>query len=99
MLLGNIKITKKDGIGPKTYEILTSNGINSVYDLINIFPTKYLNFTTTGLDTENVFVKGTVFSDVKNTYVKKNLSYMTFDLETNNEIVKERCTMQHLSFT
>lgn len=88
MLLENIKITKKDGIGPKTYEILTSNGINSVYDLINIFPTKYLNFTTTGLDTENVFVKGTVFSDVKNTYVKKNLSYMTFDLETNNEIVK-----------
>ena len=34
MLLENIKITRKDGIGPKTYEILTSNGINSVYDLI-----------------------------------------------------------------
>ena len=88
MLLENIKITRKDGIGPKTYEILTSNGINSVYDLINIFPTKYLNYKTTGLDCENVFIRGTVFSDVKNTYVKKSLSYMTFDLEVENKIVK-----------
>ena len=88
MLLENIKITKKDGIGPKTYEILTSNGINSVYDLINIFPTKYLNYNITGLDCENVFIRGTVFSDVKNTYVKKSLSYMTFDLEVDDKIIK-----------
>ena len=87
-MLENIKISRKDGIGPKTFEILTSNGITTINDIINIFPTKYINFNETTLDTENIFIKGVVFSDAKNTFVKKNLSYTKFDIEYNNDIYK-----------
>ena len=87
-MLENIKINRCDGIGPKTFEILTSNGITTVNDIINIFPTKYINFNETTLDSETVFIKGVVFSDPKNTYVKKNLSYTKFDLEYKDKIIK-----------
>ncbi len=87
-MLENIKISRRDGIGPKTFEILTSNGITTINDIINIFPTKYINYNETTLEVENVFIKGVVFSDAKNTFVKKNLSYTKFDIEYNNDIYK-----------
>lgn len=82
-----IKVNK-NGIGPKTYQTLKSIGVNTIYDLINLFPKKYLDFTITGLNADNVFVVGTVFNDAKNTFVKKNLNYITFDAKVDDKIVK-----------
>ncbi|MCR5461903.1 MAG: ATP-dependent DNA helicase RecG [bacterium] len=82
-----IKI-KKNGIGPKTYQILKSLGVNTIYDLINLFPKKYLDFTITGLNLDNAFVIGSVFTAAKNTFVKKNLNYITFDAKVEDKIVK-----------
>ena len=82
-----IKI-KKNGIGPKTYATLKKIGVNTISDLINLFPKKYLDFNITGLKTDDCFVVGTVFSDAKNTFVKKNLNYTTFDCKIDDKILK-----------
>ena len=89
MDLKNIAIKiKKNGIGPKTYAILKKIGVNTISDLINLFPKKYLDFNITGLKTDDCFVVGTVFSDAKNTFVKKNLCYTTFDCKIDDKILK-----------
>ena len=89
MNLNFIPITiKKNGIGPKTYQILMKMGVNTISDLINLLPKKYLDFNITGLNNDNVFVLGTVFSAPKNTFVKKNLSYLTFDASIDDKIIK-----------
>ena len=82
-----IKI-KKNSIGPKTFQILKSIGINTINDLINLFPKKYLDFNTTELKDGDVFVSGTVFSDAKNTFVKKNMTYTSFDVKIDDKIIK-----------
>lgn len=88
MNVKDMQIRKSDGIGPKTFQILKDNNINTIYDLINIFPTRYLNFMETGLEQDNVFIKCTVFTLPKMTFVKKNLSYMTFDVTYKDKIVR-----------
>ena len=88
MNLKNIYLKKEDGIGPKTFMILKNMGINTVYDLVNIFPKRYLNFKITDLTDGNVFIKGTIVSACNNVYVKKNLSYITFDLLVDKEMIK-----------
>ena len=56
MDLKNIAIKiKKNGIGPKTYAILKKIGVNTISDLINLFPKKYLDFNITGLKTDDCF--------------------------------------------
>ncbi|MBP5445839.1 MAG: ATP-dependent DNA helicase RecG [Acholeplasmatales bacterium] len=88
MNVKDMQIRKSDGIGPKTFQILKDNNINTIFDLINIFPTRYLNFMETGLEQDNVFIKCTVFTLPKMTFVKKNLSYMTFDVTYKDRIVR-----------
>ena len=82
-----IKI-KKNSMGPKTFQTLKKIGINTINDLINLFPRKYLNFNITELIDGDVFVSGTVFSDAKNTFVKKNMCYTSFDVSVNDKVLK-----------
>ncbi len=89
MNLNNVPIRiKKNSIGPKTFEILKKLGINTISDLINLFPKKYLDFNITELVDGDVFVSGTVFSDAKNTFVKKNMTYTSFDVLVNGKVIK-----------
>ena len=89
MNLNNVPIRiKKNSIGPKTFEILKKLGINTISDLINLFPKKYLDFNITELIDGDVFVSGTVFSDAKNTFVKKNMTYTSFDVLVNGKVIK-----------
>ena len=82
-----IKI-KKNSMGPKTFQTLKKLGINTVSDLINLFPRKYLDFNITELKDGEVFVSGTVFSDAKNTFIKNNMCYTSFDVSVNDKILK-----------
>ena len=89
MNLNNVPIRiKKNSSGPKTFEILKKLGINTISDLINLFPKKYLDFNITELIDGDVFVSGTVFSDAKNTFVKKNMTYTSFDVLVNGKVIK-----------
>ena len=88
MNLKNIYLKKEFGIGPKTFSILKKMGINTIYDLINIYPKRYLNFNLTDLSSDNVFVYGIVLTEVNVFFVRKNLSYLSFDLKVNDDIYK-----------
>ena len=85
MELKNIK-----GIGPKTFELFSKLGINTIDDLVRYYPYRYNIFSPTdignSIEDTTIVITGKVMSSPKVSYIKRNFNRLSFMLETNNII-------------
>ncbi len=88
MFISKIELNSKIGITPKTKEILNQEGIISIFDLITLYPKRYLNFSISELTEGPVLVKGVIQGDVKAVRFRNNLNMLSFECFINDRIVK-----------
>ena len=79
------------GVGPKSIELLSKLGIYTVNDLIEYYPYRYnliriIPLIEAPVD-ETVTIKGTVDTEPRVSYIKKNLNRMSFRLNTDGYLV------------
>lgn len=85
-----MQLEQISGIGPKMLENLAKLGINSLEELITYYPYKYLVLRPNSiysLENGGVLV-GKIDSIARVVYIKKNLNYLTFRVNSNNNLVK-----------
>ena len=79
------------GVGPKSIDLLSKLGIYTINDLIEYYPYRYNLIKIVPLmeapDGETVTIKGTIESEPRVSYIKKNLNRMTFRLNTDGYLV------------
>ena len=80
------------GLGPKTIEALNNLGIKNQEDLLNYYPYRYNIYKPTTLsDTkegETVVLTGTVESNPKVIFIRRNLNKLVFNFNDNNRIIQ-----------
>lgn len=83
-MITEIKLT------PRRRDLLSEMGINSLLDLINYYPKKYTDLSVTSIDKERdgnqVVCIGRVYSEIKCSRLRNNLSRIQFMIEINSEI-------------
>lgn len=88
MFVETIKLNSKIGIGPKLMETLHEENIDSIHDLIECFPSKYVNYTVTGLIEGYCLILGAVTTPILSLNHKGNLNSLSFSMSVNGEIIK-----------
>lgn len=95
MILQNYLLENEDYIITRYKNILKKQGINTVYDLLMEFPTKYEDYTISNIDEAvvdvNMVLEGTIVSKVVVNYLKTKLTTVTFQLDVDGK--KIRCTI------
>lgn len=90
--LKKIKIEEIKGISKNMIEKIHNQDIYTVYDLLYYFPYRYENYEVVNLerslDNEKVTVVGVVISDPVFSFIRRNLSRLTFNIAVNNLVVK-----------
>lgn len=95
MILQNYLLENEDYIITRYKNLLKKQGINTVYDLLMEFPTKYEDYTLSNIDEAvvdvNMVLEGTIVSKVTVNYLKTKLTTVTFQLDVDGK--KIRCTI------
>lgn len=95
MILQNYLLENEDYIITRYKNLLKKQGINTVYDLLMEFPTKYEDYTLSNIDEAvvdvNMVLEGTIVSKVTVNYLKTKLTTVTFQLDVEGK--KIRCTI------
>ena len=95
MILKNYLLEDEDYIITRYKNLLKKQGINTVYDLLMEFPTKYEDYTLSNIDEAevdvNMVLEGTIVSKVIVNYLKTKLTTVTFQLDVDGK--KIRCTI------
>lgn len=95
MILQNYLLENEDYIITRYKNLLKKQGINTVYDLLMEFPTKYEDYTLSNIDEAvvdvNMVLEGTIVSKVMVNYLKTKLTTVTFQLDVDGK--KIRCTI------
>ena len=94
MKLEELKLANEDYILARYQTLLKKQGIETVYDLLYNFPTKYEDYNVSDLSNvkldENVVIEGMISSKVTVSYLNKSkLSTVDFNLDVND--TKIRC--------
>ena len=78
MILQNYLLENEDYIITRYKNLLKKQGINTVYDLLMEFPTKYEDYTLSNIDEAvvdvNMVLEGTIVSKVTVNYLKTKLT-------------------------
>lgn len=84
-------VTALKGVGTKTAEVLSSLGINSIYDLLFYFPFRYDELETLPLDQimdgQKVLLKGTVVTEPFVSRFGYKKSRLSFKIQIDHDIV------------
>lgn len=95
MILKNYLLEDEDYIITRYKNLLKKQGINTVYDLLMEFPTKYEDYTLSNIEEAevdvNMVLEGTIVSKVTVNYLKTKLTTVTFQLDVDGK--KIRCTI------
>lgn len=95
MILQNYLLENEDYIITRYKNLLKKQGINTVYNLLMEFPTKYEDYTLSNIDEAvvdvNMVLEGTIVSKVTVNYLKTKLTTVTFQLDVDGK--KIRCTI------
>lgn len=95
MILQNYLLENEDYIITRYKNLLKKQGINTVYDLLMEFPTKYEDYTLSNIDEAvvdvNMVLEGTIVSKVTVNYLKTKLTTVTFQLDVDGKKIK--CTI------
>ena len=87
----DMDISNLYGVGPKSVELLSKLGLFTINDLIEYYPYRYNLIRIVPLietqDGETVTIKGTVDTEPRIYYIKKNLNRMTFKLNTDGYLI------------
>lgn len=95
MRLDEVKLSNETYILSRYQTLLKKQGIETAYDLLYNFPTKYEDYTVQSIEgaqlDENIVLEGMVSSKVTVNYLKQKLSTVVFTLDVENR--KIRCTI------
>ena len=95
MILKNFLLDDEDYIITRYKNLLKKQGINTVYDLLMEFPSKYEDYTLSDIDNAeldvNMVLEGTIVSKITVNYLKTKLTTITFQLDVEGK--KIRCTI------
>lgn len=95
MILKNFLLDDEDYIITRYKNLLKKQGINTVYDLLMEFPSKYEDYTLSDIDNAeldvNMVLEGTIVSKITVNYLKTKLTTVTFQLDVEGK--KIRCTI------
>ena len=101
-----MELEKIKGIGPKTLSMLNKLNINDSDDLIRYYPYRYNVYKPMNIlevnEEDTAIVTGTITSNPKVAYIKRNFTRLSFTFETNNincnvSIFNRAFIKQHLS--
>ena len=93
MIIGSddMDISNLYGVGPKAIELLSKLDIYTINDLLEYYPYRYNLIRIVPLiearDGETVTIKGTVDTEPRVSYIKKNLNRTTFRLNSDGYLV------------
>ncbi len=95
MKLQDIKLANESYILSRYQTLLKKQGIETAYDLLYNFPSKYEDYTVSKLDDvsldQNIVLEGMISSKVTVNYLKQKLSTVVFMLDVEDR--KIRCTI------
>lgn len=87
-----MKLEELPKVGPKTTKLLNKIGIYDVIDLLEYYPYKYNVIRFSNIDNcnidSNIYVKATIISVVKLSYIRKNFNRLEFIAENNGIVFK-----------
>lgn len=93
--LAKVPLSTLDYIPIRHLNILKKFDINTVYDLLTEFPTRYENFIPRSLTQatleENIVLEGNICSKVNVNYLRNRLTTLTFYVEVEGQAI--RCTL------
>ena len=83
-----MELDKIKGIGPKTLSMLNKLNINDSDDLIRYYPYRYNVYKPMNIlevnEEDTAIVTGTITSNPKVAYIKRNFNRLSFTFETSN---------------
>ncbi len=86
-----MNIEQLKGIGPKNQALLHKLDINTVEDLLGYYPYRYSFINIVNLNeatsTEPIYVKGTIATVPKVSYIRKNFNYLSFVVTIDGKLV------------
>ena len=87
-----ILLEQADFIVARTQTVLKKQGIETINDLFQEFPTRYENYHVSSINNakleETIVLEGSVVSKVTVTYLKSKLSALNFLFEVEGQVVK-----------
>lgn len=100
MDLNNILLSDEEYILARYQTLLKKQNINTVYDLLFNFPTRYEDYIVSSVDKalldETIVLEGTVTSKVSVNYLKTKLSTVVFNMDVEGKRI--RCTIFNRAF-